>query len=126
MKTSSIKASLAAICFATFAGVAATHAEPQYVKVHIKNNDPKLKIQVDLVDKVSKKTEENRDAVTPGGTINTKAMVNDKGNVDFVLSIVFRDAPGGSFYRCWDVATSTDKKSELSTFNVTQSSGRKC
>ena len=83
-----------------------------------------LNIQVDVVDKVSKKTEQNRQELTPNGVVETKAMLNEKGGVDFTFSVVMRD-PKGSYYRCMDVMTSAEGKNQLS-YDFSTESGRKC
>lgn len=120
MKSFPLKASLAVACLTVFAGM--TSADPQYVKLRIKNNADS-NIQVYVVDQITKKTYENKDDATPGGVIEQKASV-DKGKVNFRLSILYR-AKSGSYYRCMDVSTATEGKSQLS-YDVTTQSGVKC
>ena len=118
-----MKTLLAGISIALLAGITALHADAKYVKLRVVNK-ASFNIQVDVVDKVSKKTEQNRQDVTPNGVVETKAMLNEKGGVDFTFSVVMRD-PKGSYYRCMDVMTSTEGKSQLS-YDFSTESGRKC
>jgi hypothetical protein len=118
-----MKALLAGASLALLVGGTAVHADAKYVTLVIYNKAD-VNIQVDVVDKISKKTEPNRNDATPGGRIDSKAMVSDAGQVDFTLSIVFRDTKKGSFYRCWDFKSSAS--GGVPPFNVTRESGRSC
>jgi hypothetical protein len=118
-----MKAFLAGVSIALLAGITALHADAKYVKLRVVNK-LNFNMQVDVVDKVSKKTEQNRQEVTQNGVVETKAMLNDKGGVDFNFSIVVRD-PKGSYYRCREVMTSAEGKSELS-YDLTMDNTHKC
>lgn len=106
-----MKALLAGVSIALLAGTTALHADAKYVKLRVVNKFD-FSMQVNVVDFVSKKTEENRQDATKDGVVETKAMLNDKGGVDFKFSVVVRD-PKGSFYRCRDVKTSAEGQSQL-------------
>ena len=114
---------LAGVSIALLAGTTALHADAKFVKLRVVNK-ASFNIQVDVVDKVSKKTEQNRQDVTPNGVVETKAMLDQNGGVDFTFSVVMRD-PKGSYYRCMDVMTSAEGKGQLS-YDFSAESGRKC
>ena len=118
-----MKALLAAVSLAVLAGSTAVHADTQYVQLTI-NNKTDVNIQVDVLDKVGKSTNSISSDATPGGTLVSKAMLDDSGMANFTLSIVYRD-PKGSYYRCWDVSTNPNGSSELQ-YDVTTDSGRSC
>jgi len=118
-----MKALLTSVSIALLAGTTTLHADAKFVKLRVVNK-ASYNIQVDVVDKVSKKTEQNRQEVTPNGVVETKAMLNEKGGVDFTFSVVMRD-PTRSYYRCMDVMTSAEGKSQLS-YDFSAESGRKC
>lgn len=118
-----MKALLAGVSLALMAGSTAVHADAKYVTLVIYNKAD-VNIQVDVVDKISKKTEQNPQDATPGGKIVSKAMSDQGGLVDFTLSIVFRDTKKGSFYRCWDFKSNAS--GGVPAFNVTRESGRSC
>jgi hypothetical protein len=123
IRGTTMKALLAGVSIALLAGTTALHADAKFVKLRVVNK-ASFNIQVDVVDKVSKKTEQNRQELTPNGVVETKAMLNEKGGVDFTFSVVMRD-PKGSYYRCMDVMTSAEGKNQLS-YDFSADSGRKC
>ena len=112
-----------ALSAAFLAGSVSVHADTKYVKLRAVNK-ANMNIQVYVVDHVTNKTEENKQEVTNGGVVVSKAALNAKGYVDFTFSVLYRDK-SGSYYRCLDVSTSADGKNELS-YDLTTDSGRKC
>lgn len=113
-----------ALPVAFLAGSVSVQADTKYVKLRAVNK-ANMNVQVYVVDHVTNKTEENKQEVTNGGVVVTKAALNAKGYVDFTFSVLYRDTKNGSYYRCLDVSTSADGKSELS-YDLTTDSGRKC
>ncbi len=95
-----------------------------FVKLSL-HNAAKLNMMVDVRDHVANTEDDVRTELTPGGARNSKAKLDQKGFINIGFLILFRDEKNGSFYRCVDVSTQVDGKSELS-YDFSVDSGRKC
>jgi hypothetical protein len=119
-----MKASLA-IVFSILIGVTAAQPQAKFVKLRM-HNAAKVDIQVYVVDKIAKTTDEsNKRTVTPNGVLESKAMLDPKGYINIVFSILGKDDKNVSVYRCYEISTSTEGKSELS-YDLSMQSGRSC
>jgi hypothetical protein len=119
-----MKASLA-IVFSILIGVTAAQPQAKFVKLRM-HNAAKVDIQVYVVDKIAKTTDEsNKRTVTPNGVLESKAMLDPKGYINIVFSILGKDDKNVSVYRCYEISTSTEGKNELS-YDLSMQSGRSC
>ena len=95
-----------------------------FVKLSL-HNAAKLNMMVDVRDHVANTEDDVRTELTPGGARTSKAKLDQKGFINIGFLILFRDEKSGSFYRCVDVSTQVEGKSELS-YDFSVDSGRKC
>ena len=95
-----------------------------FVKLSL-HNAAKLNMMVDVRDHVANTEDDVRTELTPGGARTSKAKLDQKGFINIGFLILFRDEKNGSFYRCVDVSTQVEGKSELS-YDFSVDSGRKC
>lgn len=109
---------------ATFVGASAAHPQAKTVKL-VFNNTSKVDIQVYTVDHNTRKTDENKRQISPGGQGTSQATLDSGGYIDVTFSVIGKNASNISEYRCVDVKTSANGKSELS-YSLSMTSGRKC
>jgi hypothetical protein len=102
------------------ASVSAADVKAIKLKIH---NSAKVDIQVFVMDFISNKPDEQKNAVKPGDATTSNVIRDAKGNVDFYIQIRFIDEKKGSYYRCLPVSTSAEGKSELA-YSITESTGK--